>query len=161
MKILSLCVLLFAPSLLAAGDKASITLNEGSYSAMGGVKREKAFNVQVSKGMFDKNLTVDEQILALEQKLVFLKLVKKHAISLDAEINATYKEVPLKKVLGELLPNVPVKFTGVSEDVTVGSLTVTKVALGKVCDYLDDAAGVYFSFTPEGIIVTGEAPKAP
>ena len=59
---------------------------------------------------------------------------------------------------GIALPGVVVKFSGVEAGVTVGSLPARQAPLAQVMEYLDDAAGVYFSFSEGGIEV---GPKPP
>lgn len=59
----------------------------------------------------------------------------------------TSSNKPLSEVFKELIPHIPVEFLRVDQNVTVESMTITKVSLDKVFQYLDDAAGVYFSFS--------------
>jgi hypothetical protein len=87
--------------------------------------------------------------------------MQKHSIDLSKEITATYTEKPLADVLKEILPKVPVKFDGADAKVTVKSLTANKARLSAVIEHLDDAAGVYFVFTEEGITVKAEPPTVP
>ena len=67
-----------------------------------------------------------------------------------------YVNKPLKEILAELLPGVPVKFDGVDSGVTVDSMTVAKTPLETAFEYLDAAAGVCFHFMDQGITVTAK-----
>jgi hypothetical protein len=146
-----------------ADDKATVNLDAGGYASSGGSGRPKLPEVEVSKGFgSEKNIIpVAEQIAAVKSHLGYLTLMQKHSIDLSKEITATYTEKPLADVLKEILPKVPVKFDGADAKVTVKSLTANKARLSAVIEHLDDAAGVYFVFTEEGITVKAEPPTVP
>jgi hypothetical protein len=94
--------------------------------------------------------------MALQEKLHFYELFKKYKLDPNKEINAVYAGKPLKDVLAELLPAVPVKFDGVDDGVTIDSMAIAKTSLETVCEHLDEAAGVFFRFTEQGITVTAK-----
>ena len=136
-----------------ATEKASVTLENGGAVAMGGAGRQKEVRIKMSKGIGKSDVGMDEQIVALRQQLEFLKLAKKHGVDPGKKVDLVCKERPLAEVLKELLPGVAVKFSGVEERVTVGSLSASQAPVSQVVEYLDDAAGVYFAFSGEGIAV--------
>lgn len=152
MKIIVILILSLAVCCYAQ-DKVTVTLNDGSSSTSGGFERPEKISVEIRKGFGNKPIPVDEEIAALQEKLHFYELLKQYKLDPSKEINAVYTDKPLKAVLAELLPNVPVKFDGVDGGVTVESMAIAKTPLETVCENLDAAAGVYFRFTEQGIIV--------
>jgi hypothetical protein len=155
MKIIIIAILSLATCCFAQ-DKMTVSLNEGSYSTSGGAGREEGVKLEFRKEFSSKPIPVEEKIAALKGKLHFYELTRQYKVDLSKEINAVYTDKPLKSVLAELLPNVPVKFDGVDSGVTIESMAVAKTPLETVCDYLDAAAGVYFQFTDQGITVTAK-----
>lgn len=148
-------------SLLHADDKATVVLDANGYSSSGGSDRPVMAEVEVKKGFGKKKeIPISEQIAALKSHIAYLTLMEKHGIDLAKPITATFTEVPLVDALKELLPKVPVKFEGADAAVTIKSLKAEKARLAAVIDFLDKAAGVYFVFTDEGIIVKAEPPVA-
>ena len=109
-----------------------------------------------TSGMRDADLPVVDKIKILERKLNFYRLMTSKKVDLEKSITATYKNKPLSEVFRELIPDIPVEFKGVDQDVTVESMTITKVSLDKVFQYLDEAAGVYFSFSEKGMLITAK-----
>lgn len=136
-----------------ATEKASVTLENGGAVAAGGAARQKEVRIKMSKGIGKNEVGVDEQIVALRQQLEFLKLAKKHGVDPAKKVDLVCKERPLAEMLRELLPGVAVRFDGVAEGVTVESLSASQAPVRQVVEYLDDAAGVYFAFSGEGIAV--------
>jgi len=116
----------------------------------------ESLKIEFRQGFDRKPIPVGEKIMALKEKLRFYELAVQHNVDLDKKINAVYTNRPLKDILAELLPNVPVKFDGVDSGVTVDSMTIAKTPLEAVCECLDAAAGVYFHFTDQGITVTAK-----
>ena len=163
MKALAITAFFLIPSLSHAADKATVMLNAGGYTFSGGSDRVKMPEVEVSKGFGGKkhDIPVAEQIAALKAHIGYLTLMGKHNIDLSKEITAAYAEKPLADALKELLPGVPVKFDGADEKVTVQSMAISKARLSAVIEHLDDAAGVYFVFSEEGITVRAEPPAKP
>lgn len=163
MKSLIASALLFAPCIAAAGDKASVTLDAGGYSSSGGSDRVDMPEVEVTKGIGSRkhDIPVAEKVAALRQHIAYLTLMEKHGVDLGKKVTAKYEDIPLAKILGELLPKVPVKFDGVDENETVKSLDCKDAPLRSVIDWLDDAAGVYFGFSEEGITVRAAPPVIP
>ena len=143
-----------------AQEKATVSLNDGSYSLSGGGDRPETVKVEIRKGFGHHPISVDQKVAVLTEKLHFYELLKHYQVDPNKVITAAYADKPLKTVLAELLPNVPVKFDGVDSGVTVESMTVVKTPLEKVCEYLDAAAGVYFQFTEQGITDTATPPPA-
>lgn len=154
---------IFLAPLVRADDKATVNLDAGGYSSSGGSGRVKMPEVEVSKGFGSKknDIPVAEQIAALKSHIGYLTLMQKHSIDLTKEVTATYTEKPLADIFKEILPKVPVKFDGADAKVTVKSLTANKARLSAVIEFLDDAAGVYFVFSEEGITVKAEPPTSP
>lgn len=161
MKSLLFFVVLFSP-LAHADNKAYVTLSAGGYSSSGGGDRPKTAEVEIKKGFGSKknDIPVAEQIAVLKTHINYLTLMEKHGIDLAKEVDATYTEKPLADALNELLPKVPVKFDGVDPAVTIKSLKAEKTRLATVIQFLDDAAGVFFVFTEDGITVKAELPSA-
>jgi len=153
MKIIMIAILSLATCCYAQ-EKATVSLNDGSYSTSGGDGREESVKVEIRKGFGHKPIPMEEKIRALQEKLNFYELASQYKVDLNKNINAVYADKPLKDVLAELLPNVPVKFDGVNSGVTVESIAIAKTPLETVCEYLDAAAGVYFHYTDKGITVT-------
>lgn len=139
-----------------AQEKMTVSLNDGGYTTLGGSGRVEGLRIEFKKGFNHKPIPVDEKILALKEKLHFYELASQYKVDLNKKINEVYVNKPLKDVLAELLPNIPVKFDGVDSEVTVDSMTIAKTPLETVCEYLDAAAGVYFHFTDQGITVTAK-----
>ena len=152
--ILILTALQLLPAL--ADDKPTIDLSENGHSLSGGGGRDKEIEVKFGSGIRDADVSVVDKIKILERKLNFYRLMTSKKVDLEKSITATYKNKPLSKVFKELIPDVPVEFKGVDQDVTVESMTITKVSLDKVFQYLDEAAGVYFSFSEKGLLVTAK-----
>lgn len=152
MKILHISFLLLATCCYAQ-DKMKVSLNDGSNSTVGRAERPESVKVELRKGFGSKPIPVEEKISALKQKLRFYELGSHYKIDLGKEINAVYTDKPLKSILAELFPAVPIKFEGVDSDVTVESMAIVITPLETVCEYLDAAAGVYFRFTDQGITV--------
>jgi hypothetical protein len=67
----------------------------------------------------------------------------------------------LTDVMAQLYRVVPVKFDGVDEKVTIKSMVCNDALMFSVLSWLDDAAGVYFDFSENGIRVTSGPPVAP
>jgi hypothetical protein len=134
-------------------EKVKVSLNDGGNSTIGGSGRAERIKVELRKGFGQRAISIEEKVAALKEKLHFYELMQQHKVDLSREINAVYTDKPLKNILAELLPNVPVKFDGVDTSVTVESMAIAKTPLETVCDYLDAAAGVYFRFSDQGIIV--------
>jgi hypothetical protein len=147
-------------SLLHADNKASVMLSAGGYSSSGAENRPKTADVEVKKGFGSKkyDIPLAEQIAVLKSHTNYLSLMEKHGINIEKEVDATYTEKPLADALKELLPKVPVKFDGVDPAVTIKSLKAEKARMTTVIQFLDDAAGVFFVFTEEGITVKAELP---
>lgn len=162
MKRITLAAILLT-SLAQADEKAYVDLTSSGYSSSGGGDRPKAVEVEVSRGFGSKknDIPVAEQIAALKSQIGYLTLMEKHGIDISKEITAKYAEKPLAGILKELLPGVPVKFDGVDEKETVKQLNSNKARLSAVIEWLDDAAGVYFTFSETGIVVTSKPPVAP
>lgn len=135
-------------------EKASVVLEEKSYSTSGGSCRDKQIQTKFERSSvsFDP-ITTDEKIASLRSALYFYLWLKKHNIDQFRKITADYSGRPLKDVLQEILPGMNVKFDGVSKDETVGEMIATNVDLEVVCKYLDRASGVFFEYSPEGLIV--------
>ena len=152
--ILILTALQILPAL--AGDKPTVDLTENGHMLSGGGGRAKEIEVKFSSGMRDADLPVVDKIKILERKLNFYRLMTSKKVDLEKSITATYKNKPLSEVFRELIPDIPVEFKGVDQDVTVESMTITKVSLDKVFQYLDEAAGVYFSFSEKGMLITAK-----
>ncbi len=155
MKIIIIAILSFATCCYAQ-EKMTVTLNDGSYTTSGGDGREESVKVELQKGFGHKSIPVEEKIAALKEKLNFYELASKYKVDLSKQISAVYADKPLKSILAELLPNVPVKFDGVDNGVTVESMAIVKTPLETVCEYLDAAAGVYFQFTDQGITISAK-----
>jgi hypothetical protein len=139
-----------------AEEKMTVSLNDGGYTTLRGDGRVERLRIEFKKGFNHKTVPVSEKVLALKENLHFYELASQYKVDLDKKINAVYVNKPLKDVLAELLPGVPVKFEGVDSGVPVDSLTIAKTPLEIVCEYLDAAAGVYFHFTDQGITVTAK-----
>jgi hypothetical protein len=155
MKIIIIAILSLATCCYAQ-EKMTVSLNDGSYTTIGGSGRVESLKIEFRQGFDRKPIPVGEKIMALKEKLRFYELAVQHNVDLDKKINAVYTNRPLKDILAELLPNVPVKFDGVDSGVTVDSMTIAKTPLEAVCECLDAAAGVYFHFTDQGITVTAK-----
>ena len=135
-------------------NRASIMLSEDGYSKSGGDSREKEISIKVEKDMFDKTpLSIEEKITALESKISYYNFFLKYNINLNDTPDLIYKETPLKDALNELLPGVPISFKDVDEDVKIKKLMSSEAPLESILKYLDDAAGVYFEFTRDQLIV--------
>ena len=137
---------------------SNVSLNGGNSSRYGGGKREESFNVKITKG-FRHNIPIDDKIAALEQKIIFYKLLKKHHIDINQKIDGNYTNLQLRSVLETLLPGIKIKFNGVGEEITIANMTVKQSRLESVLDSLDNAAGVYFQFTKRGLTVSGMPPN--
>lgn len=160
MKPLAISILLLIPSLSNAADKASVMLDQSGYSSSGGSGRVKLAKVEVSKGFGSKKnqIPLKEQIAVLQEHIDYLTLMEKHGVDPGKKVTSIYKDVPLADVFRELMPNVPVKFEGVDEKETVKSLICSDAPISLVIEHLDDAAGVYFSFSEQGITVSSKPP---
>jgi len=163
MKTIAISALLLIPTLSHADSKASVTLDGSGYSSSGGSGRPKLPEVEISKGFGSKKheIPVAEQIAALREHIDYLTLMEKHGVDPGKQVTAIYKDVPLADVLRELMPKVPVKFDGVDEKVTIKSMVCNDALMFSVLSWLDDAAGVYFDFSENGIRVTSGPPVAP
>lgn len=150
--ILILTVLQLMPAL--AGDKATVDFNENGHSVSGGGPRAEEIDLQFGSGMREAEVPVADKIRILERKLSYHRLMTGKKVDLEKSITATYKNKPLGEVFKELIPGIPVEFKGVDQKVTVGSIKITKVSLDKVFQSLAEAAGVYFSFSEKGLLVT-------
>ena len=137
-----------------AGDKPTVDLTENGHSVSGGGLRAEEIDIQFGSGMLDADVPVVDKIKILERKLNYYRLMNSKKVDLEKGITATYKNKPLSEVFKELIPGIPVEFKGVDQKVTVDSMKITKVSLDRVFQYLDDAAGVYFSFSEKGMLVT-------
>ena len=154
MKIIIVAILSFAAVCCHAQEKATVTLNDGSYSVSGGPERQEKIEVKVRKGFGGEPIPLDDKIAALQEKLQFYQFMKRYKVDPDKKIDAVYSNRPLKSILAELLPNVPVKFDGVDGGVTVDNMVVGKTSLEIVLGYLDTAAGVYFKFSDNGMTIS-------
>lgn len=157
---MKLSILLFSLGALSviASDKASVTLTESGYSSSGG-RGDESVEVKISKGWSNAAISAEEKIFALEQKIAFYKLMEAHEVNLEKKVTAAYSEKPLGKVLKDLLPGVPIEYKGVDASEKVKSMSITKASLESVLIWLDDAAGVYFTFSEKGIKVSAKPPK--
>jgi len=137
-----------------AEEKVEVAM-EGSMTAMSDAPgRKKEIKIEIQRDAFDKKkIPLDEKIVALRSKLAFYELLKLHKIDPYKETKVKYRDRPLMGALKELLPDISVKFEGVDKEVTIRKMTANKVTLERVCEYLDNAAGVYFRFSKEGLIV--------
>lgn len=148
---------LLLPAIALAGNKASVTLTKGGFSSSGGSGRPKVIEVKVGMRFSNDPLPVADRIGALEQKLVFYRLLEKHELDPDKAITGSFENTPLKDALAEVIPGVPVVFEdGVDAGVTVEKLDSKDAKLEAVVDFLDDAAGVFFSFSDDGLHVKAE-----
>jgi hypothetical protein len=150
------------PSLALAQDihtKRKVKLEAKSSSISGGGSREKKVDIEFSKGFDDDPIPTADKIKALKQKISFYLLMTKHKVDLEKSISKVYTDKSLSKVLDELAPEVPIKFEGVDRKVTVMDMTLKQVQLDRVFDFLDQAAGVYFSYSEQGILITNELRK--
>lgn len=151
---LTLTALLHSPAL--AGDKFTVTLTGNSHSSSGSGSRAKEIEVRFLNGFGNPPVSTADKIKTLERQLTFYALMGGKKIDLEKEIDAVYQEVPLRRILGELIPGVAFEFKGVDDGETVKSLTIRKAPLEQVLQHLDDAAGVYFSYSKDGILITQE-----
>lgn len=143
-----------------AGEKSEVMIEKNGFAATNAAGRKEEVKIKMQRGIFNKTeVSLDEKIDALKSKLAFYELLKSHKIDPSKEIKVKYRNKLLTEALKELLPNVPVKFEGVKEDVTIGKLTANEASLEKVCEYLDNATGVYFRFSKEGLFVIPAAKK--
>jgi hypothetical protein len=132
--------------------KAEVQLEENGASTSGGMRQEVAV-VSVKKGFFSEPMPIDERIAALESMTCFFKLLKKQGIDPDQKVSGDYSGKRLKDVLAELLPNVPVEFSDVDDSVTILKMTASDARLEVIMDLLDDAAGVYFTYSMSGLVI--------
>ena len=153
---IALILLIQIPWIAIAGEKSTVTLTESGYSASGGGNRPKEVGVKISMGFRNEPILIAKKIDALERQLAFYRLMSDNKVDLDKEITAAYANQPLGKIFEELIPGVPIEFRGVDRNETVESMAITKAPLEKVLQYLDEAAGVFFTFSADGIIVTNE-----
>ncbi len=135
--------------------KAEVQLEENGSSTSGGMRQEVAV-VSVKKGFFSDPISLDERIAALESMTAFYRLLQQQGVDLEQKVSGDFSGLLLKDVLAQLLPDMPVEFQDVDESVTVLKMTVTEARLEQVLDYLDDGAGVYFSCTEGGMVVTSK-----
>ena len=137
--------------------KAEVQLEENGSSTSGGMRQEVAV-VSVKKGFFSDPVSLDERIAALESMTAFYRLLQQQGVDLEQRVSGDYTGIPLKEVLAQLLPDIPVEFADVDESVTLLKMTVADARLEQVLDYLDDGAGVYFSCTERSLVISS-APR--
>lgn len=99
-------------------------------------------------------MPIDEKIAALESMVCYYTLLKQQGIDPEQKMSGDYTGAKLKDVLAQLLPSMPVDFRDVDDSVTILKMTAENAALEKILDFLDDGAGVYFSYTMSGLIIT-------
>ncbi len=155
LKLITLLVAASTCSLFAA-EKSTVTLSKGGHSISGGGDRETEIRIKLSNGWNNGPMKTEDKIKALKQKIVFYELMRANKIDLSKPITAAYASKPLSEVLKELIPGIAVKYENVSPQETVESMAITKTPLEKVLTYLDDAAGVYFTYTAEGLTVSSK-----
>jgi hypothetical protein len=148
-KLIALSAILASP--LLALDKATVELSNQGHKSTGG--EAPKVKIEISK---EWELPTEDKTRALEQKLAFYQLMSAKKVDLLKPITAVYAEQPLADVLKEILPGINVDYNGVDPGVTVKSMKVTKAPLGKVLEYLDNAAGVYFVFSDKGVLVSSK-----
>lgn len=156
MKIIQLLVFLFSLATVVASDKSTVTLSEKGHSSSGGGNRATEIEVKLSNGWNNGPMSTEDKIKALEQSIAFYKLMVSKKVDLSKSITAAYAEKPLSDVLKELIPEVPVEYKGVDPSETVQSMAITKAPLEKVLKYLDKAAGVYFSYSEKGLLISSK-----
>jgi hypothetical protein len=141
-----------------AGNKPTVTLTESGCSMSGSVsgdkliKRKMIRNILTPNSLDDK-INIDDKINFLENQIAFYRLMASKNIDLQKSITAAYADKPLKQICEELIPGIPIEFQGADPNETVGSMEITKTPLEQVLQYLDEAAGVNFSFSNKGILV--------
>ncbi len=148
------CTLILSSLFSLAEEKIEVILEGDMTATTSAQSRKKEIQIEIQRDAFDKkDIPLNEKIDALRSKLAFYELLKLHKIDPYKETKVKYRDSPLMEALKELLPNIPVKFEGVDKDVTIKKMTTNKTTLEKVCKYLDNAAGVYFRFSKEGLTV--------
>ena len=150
----------FAGSKVVVRDdfKAEVQVEENGSSTSGGVRQE-VVAVTVSRGFFSDPIPLDEKIAALASMTCFYRILKQGGIEPDQKVSGDYTGRMLKDVLDELLPGVPVTFTDVEDTVTILKMNVTDASLEKVVGFLDDASGVYFAYSMNGLAVSSAPPS--
>jgi len=141
---------------LLATDKSTVVLSSKGHSSFGGSGRETEIEVKLSNGWNNGPMTTEGKIKALEQRIIFYKLMRANKVDLAKPVTAAFAEKPLSEALKELIPEITVKYKGVNPQETVGSMAITKAPLEKVLNYLDDASGVYFIYTEKGLTVSSK-----
>ena len=124
------------------------------------LKRSLIRNIVIPNSLEDK-INVEDKINLLENQIAFYRLMASKNIDLKKSITAVYADKPLKQICEELIPSVPIEFQGVDPNEIVGSMKITNAPLEQVLQYLDEAAGVNFSFSNKGILVQSGPNPAP
>ena len=133
--------------------KAEVQIEENGSSTSGGMRQEVAI-VSVKKGFFSDPMPIEEKIAALESMTSFYRLLQQQGVDPEQKVTGDYTGMKLKDVLAQLLPKMTVEFRDVDDAVTILKMTATEARLEQVLDYLDDAAGVYFTYSQGGLAIT-------
>ena len=156
MKLTLLILLSLSTCQLFGSEKSTVTLSEKGHSSTGGGDRATEIEIKMSNGWNNGPMTTEDKIKSLKRHIVFYQLMAAKKVDLSKLITAAYAEKPISEVFKELIPNVSIEYKGVKPEEMVGTMAITKAPLEKVLKYLDEAAGVYFTYTDKGIIVSAK-----